>query len=167
MSTKTMLGWHFADESETLRYGDGRKIVIGETHNVDCKPILCEIGLHASKTILDALQYAPSVILYRVELSGVIVHGADKSCATHRKYIARIDATAILREFARKCALSVIHLWDCPRIVRDYLETGNEELRAAAWAAARDAAWDAAWAAARDAQSKMLDDMVKSAMGIE
>jgi hypothetical protein len=60
-----------------------------------------------------------------------------------------------MRLFARRVALDVIHLWDAPPIVKEYLETGDESKRAAAWAAARDAAWDAArdaaWAAARDA----------------
>ncbi len=28
------LGWHFADETETLRYGDRRKIKVGLTHKV-------------------------------------------------------------------------------------------------------------------------------------
>jgi hypothetical protein len=61
----------------------------------------------------------------------------------------------LLREFARWCALQVIHMWNAPDVVREYLETGNEELRAAAGtaarAAARDAARTAARAAARDA----------------
>jgi hypothetical protein len=57
----------------------------------------------------------------------------------------------VLREFARECALDVIHLWDAPQIVRDYLESGDDNLRAAARAAARVAAWDAARAAAWDA----------------
>jgi hypothetical protein len=145
------LGWHFADESECLRYGDGRKIVVGKSHTVNCEPKLCEAGLHASKTVMEALRYAPGPILYHVRLSGKIVHGDDKSCATKRTYIAKINADKLLREFARKCALQVIHLWNCPRIVKDYLETGNENLRAAAWAAAGDAAWAAAGDAARAA----------------
>ena len=144
---KEWLGWHFADATEKLGYDDGRKIKVGETHTVACIPVLCERGLHASKSVIEALQYAPGNILYRVRLSGNIVHGDDKSVATERTYLARIDAEPILREFARKCALSVIHLWDCPRIVKEYLETGDESKRAAA----RDAAWDAARAAARDA----------------
>jgi len=152
---KAWLGWHFADASETLRYGDGRKIKVGVTHKVKCKPVLCESGLHASPTVFDAMQYAPGNILFRVKLSGKIIHGDDKSVATERSYIARIDVEPILREFARKCALQVIHLWNCPRIVQEYLETGDETKRAAARAAARDAAraaaGDAAWAAARDA----------------
>ena len=60
-----------------------------------------------------------------------------------------------IRRFARQCALDVIHLWNAPPIVKRYLKTGNEKLRAAAWDAAwdaaGDAAGDAAWAAARAA----------------
>jgi len=79
------------------------------------------------------------------------------------------------RYFARWCALQVIHLWNCPDVVKQYLETGDEGLRdaahaaalnathaaalnaarSAAWNAVRDAALDAAWnaalAAVRDA----------------
>jgi hypothetical protein len=163
-----LIGWHFS--TGTLGYGDGRKIVIGETHTVDTTThslTLCKWGLHASEWIIDALKYAPGPMVYRVRLHGEILRGDDKACATHRTYIAGIDATGILRDFARKCALGVIHLWDAPDIVRQYLETGDESLRAAArdaasaaasdaawgaaWAAARDAAWDAAWTAAWDA----------------
>ena len=142
------MGWHFSDESECLRYGDGRKIVVGVTHTVDCEPVLCKSGLHASKYVCDALQYAPGPILWRVSLSGKVVHGDDKSCSTERSYHARIDATDALRAFARKCALDVIHLWDAPSVVREYLETGNEELRAATWEAASATAWDATSVAA-------------------
>jgi len=50
-------------------------------------------------------------------------------------------------------ALSVVHLWDAPDVVLDYLMTGDKSIRDAAWAAARIAARDAAryaaWAAAR------------------
>jgi len=134
--TDSLIGWHFAEESRRLRYGDGREIVVGKTHRVKCVPVLCEIGLHASERAFDALKYAPEPILYRVQLGGKIVRGNDKAVATSRKYLAEIDATPILRQFARKCALKVIHLWDAPRVVRDYLETGDESLRAAA----RDAA---------------------------
>ena len=37
---KAWLGWHFANETETLRFGDGRKIEVGTTHKVDCTPIM-------------------------------------------------------------------------------------------------------------------------------
>jgi hypothetical protein len=73
------------------------------------------------------------------------------------------DATETLRVFARACALDVLDKWDAPAVVREYLETGNEDLRVAAEAAARSAAesaadsarsaWPAAWSAARSAES--------------
>ncbi len=157
---QTMLGWYFCGRDRTLRYDDGRKIVVGETHKVEGPPKLCENGLHASRSILDALEYGWGPVVYRVRLSGEFNHGRDKSCATERTYLWEVDAEDVLREFARQCALSVVHLWDCPKVVRDFLETGDERLRdaavAAAWAAraaarAGGAAMEAAWAAARDA----------------
>jgi hypothetical protein len=153
---KKWIGWYFSNAEERLRFGDGRAIKVGITHKVKCTPIPCKQGLHASPSVLDALGYAPGYILFRVSLGGKMFHGNTKSVATERHYLARIDAEPILREFARKCALSVIHLWDCPGIVRNYLETGNESIRVAAGVAAgvaaedaaEDAAWDAAWDAA-------------------
>jgi hypothetical protein len=114
-------------------------------------PVLCEQGLHASRCPFDALQYAPRPILCMVELGGTIVEGGDKLVATRRKIISRVDFTTSLRYFARMEAISVVHLWDAPQLVLDFLMTGNESLRAAAWATARDAAWAAAGDAARDA----------------
>jgi hypothetical protein len=164
-----MLGWYFAEESKRLRYGDDRNIELGKTHAVSCEPILCQQGLHASKRIIDALQYAPGNIIYQIKLSHNIVHGNDKSVAKRRKYLAGgVDIGPELRLFARQCALDVIHLWDAPQVVVDYLNTGDERLmavaedaarsavRSAAWATTRGAArdaWAAAWSAARDAAS--------------
>ena len=151
--------WYFSNEDKKLRYGDDRPIEVGVTHQVleVTRPIeLCAYGLHASQNILHALQYAPGHILWEVELGGKILVGDNKMCATHRTYLREINCEEILREFARWCALQVIHLWDCPSVVKEYLETGNPELRAAAawaaaWAAGAGAAEAAAWAAARDA----------------
>ena len=162
-----MKGWHFCSSDDNgqpiLNYDDGRPVVDGETLTVDCEPLLCEQGLHASANILDALYYAPNTsCLCRVTLSGTVAKGTDKAAATERRCEWHLDADAtggLLRDFARRCALDVIDLWDAPDVVREYLETGDESLRAAAGDAARDAAWDAArtaagdaaWAAARDA----------------
>jgi len=65
------------------------------------------------------------------------------------------------RIFARWCALQVVHLWDCPDITRQYLETGDEGIRAAANDAAGDAASAAAWAAA----SAAANDVAWAAAG--
>ena len=93
-STQTDLMWYFAHESRKLRYGDNRAIEIGKTHRIRGELALCDHGLHASKRAIDALSYAPGPIVYRVRLSGRILEGNDKACATARTYISGgIDAT--------------------------------------------------------------------------
>ncbi|MBP6364389.1 MAG: hypothetical protein KA329_12820 [Novosphingobium sp.] len=146
-----MKAWYFSEVSCRLRHGDNRPIAAGVTHEVAGEPVLCERGLHASVRPIDALWYAPGPMIWRVELGGTIVKGDDKLCATERTYLWGFDATAMLREFARKCALDVIHLWAAPEVVKTYLKTGDESIRAAAGDAARAAAGDAAGAAARAA----------------
>jgi hypothetical protein len=146
--------YHFF--GDTLR--DGSPVPPdGEWLRVDPDRIeLCSHGLHASLDPFDALQYAPGPNLAIVELSGRVVQGDDKLVASERRIIARIDATDLLRTFARQCALDVIDMWDAPAVVRQYLETGDESLRKAARAAVRDAAR----AAARDA---VVRDAVRDA----
>jgi len=60
--------WHFIRENKKLGYQDDRIVRAGRTYKVDCEPILCESGLHASKEAIDALVYAPGPIICRVEL---------------------------------------------------------------------------------------------------
>jgi hypothetical protein len=150
--------YHFT--SDKLR--DGRPIpAIGEWLTYDGEVKICVSGLHASADPFDALQYAPGHMLHKVVLKGVVERQDDKVVARSRKILATIDATELLRRFARQQALSVIHLWDAPPIVKEYLETRDERLQAAAAGAARDAAWaaraaanaaaEAAWAAANAA----------------
>jgi hypothetical protein len=156
--------WHFTN-GKTLR--DGRPIPpVGEWLVHDGPLVPCESGLHASERLLDALSFAPGGTLHRVTLRGDITpHGspADKLVARERRIDWTLDEATmerVLREFARWCALQVLHLWDAPGVVVQYLETGDESLRAAAgdaaeaaagaaaraaWAAG-DAAWAAAWA---------------------
>jgi len=146
---KPIIAYHFVGEK--LR--DGRPVPPdGETLVHKGPLVLCRSGLHASVHPFDALQYAPGATLCLVECSGEIVHGDDKLVCSRRKIVKRIDATDLLRKFARQQALSVIHLWDAPDVVRRYLKTGDESLRAATQAATRGATRDAtraaAWAAA-------------------
>ena len=92
-----------------------------------------------------------------------------------------------IHKFARECASDVLHLWDAPQVVKDYLATGDESLReaaraaaradageaasaaawaatsAAAWAASSDAAWDAASSAAWTASSAAAWDAARAA----
>ena len=157
-----MIGYHFTEKC--LR--DGRPIPpVGEWLAHEGPVVPCVSGLHASEEPFDALHYAPGPFLHKVELEGDLVpqgNPPDKWCGRRRRILASIDATAVLWEFARDRARSVLHLWKSPvpDVVRRYLETGDESLRsaaeAAACAAARaaaraddEAAEDAAWAAAR------------------
>jgi len=160
-----IIAYHFT--SNTLR--DGRSIPpIGETLVHDGPLVMYRSGLHASIHPLDALRYATGSLLHRVRLSGKIVTCDDKLVASERTIVASIDATDLLQAFARWCALQVIKCWAAPPIVREYLETGREELReaagaeaweaqaaasAAAWAAKEEVAWMAAWAEASAASA--------------
>jgi len=123
-----MKAYHFT--ADTLR--DGRPIPpVGEWLEHTGPIFPCESGLHASADPFDALKYAPGAIIHLVEIDGELVpHGdpVDKVAGRRRKIIKTIDATKLLREFARWCALRVIHLWDCPDVVRRYLETGDESM---------------------------------------
>ncbi len=170
-----MKAWYFSTIDKKLRYGDDREIAIGVTHEIERTPRLCEQGLHGSRLLLDALSYAPGPVIWRVELSGEMHRGADKTAAQKRTYLAGgIDITHILWKFARLCALDVIHLWDAPDVVIQFLKTGDESLRAAAgdasWDAkdasldafwpAKDAFWaakDASWAASWDTWAAVWD----------
>ena len=147
-----MKAYHFTNGK--LR--DGRTIPpIGETL-VHYGPLLpCESGLHASEHPFDALTYAPGATLHRVLLSGEIIEHGDKLVARERAILATIDAEEMLWSFARWCALQIIDLWDPPQVVRDYLESGDENLRAASRVALRAASCEASgaasWAASRAA----------------
>ena len=151
--------WHFLADDCRFGYDDGTKAEPGYVYSVKGPIKLCSWGLHASERAIDALKYAPGNMIGRVVLSGEIIRGDDKLVATHREYLWIADAEETLRSFAHWSALQVIHLWGAPDVVRRYLESGDESLRAAAWAAARAAAgaaaraaaWDAAGAAARAA----------------
>ena len=141
--------YHFT--SDTLR--DGRALpAIGEELRHDGRVKICASGLHASRHVFDALSFAPGHMLHKVECREIVAEEDDKLVCRSRTITTTIDATDVLRRFARKSALEVIHLWDAPDVVRKYLETGDERLRDAAWSAARDAACsaarDAAWSAA-------------------
>lgn len=75
----------------------------------------------------------------------------------HKVGTGKVDATELLREFSRWCALQVIDMWDAPDVVRKYLETGDDSLRVEAcevagasevlWSEpAEVAAWPPVWA---------------------
>lgn len=156
--TKTVKAWCFAGLCNTFGYNDNRSFFTGEIRSVSLEEKdleLCKWGLHASVRVLDALFYAPGPIVYRVKCSGQMIKEEDKFVAEHREYLWGFDATEILQKFARDCASSVIHLWDAPEVVMEYLKTGNKELAALASKEIQDnfnrkdsavgTAWTAMW----------------------
>jgi len=168
---KQVKGWWFGSLDGKLGYGDDRKIVIGETHEVQGDIIPCKNGLHLSKRLIDALKYVPGPVVHKVVGHGVVVpdgNPVDKFACSKRTYVAKFDASDMLHKFARLCALDVIHMWDAPDVVVNYLKTGDPRLRdaaqGAAQGAARDvaryAAWGAARGAARSRQNKRLTAMI-------
>jgi len=160
---KIMKAWHFA--GKTLR--DGSPVPEdGVWLPVIDDPVLCKRGYHASVDPFDALKYALGDTLCLVELRGTIVEGDDKVVASERKIIARMDVTDMIRYFARMRALSVVHLWDAPDEVLDYLMTGEgaAAAEAAAWSAAEwSAAWSAEWSAAEAAARAAARSAARSA----
>ena len=147
------LAWHFVAGPEP-HYRGGRPVVVGETLRHDGPLVMCRSGLHASVRAIDALQYSPGPWACLVECGGEIAYGTEKLVCTARTPLWCCDATEHLRLFARECA---------PDVVREYLETGAEELRDAAWGAAWDAARDAAWGAwgaARTKQNIVLESLL-------
>jgi hypothetical protein len=133
-----MIAYHFVDR--TLR--NGKPIPSDGVWLKETLPLnMCRHGLHASRHVADAIQYAPGAVLCLVELGGTIIEQHDKVVAQRRRILARFDATELLRADARTSALSVIHLWKAPDVVRQYLETGDEELRPGVRAAAYAAAY--------------------------
>jgi len=124
MSDTPMKAWHFVND--TLH--DGSPVPQdGETLVFTGEPILCLQGYHASLSARDALRYAPGNILCLVECGGKIIEDTDKLVCTERTIIQRIDATEMLRYFARMQAVSVIHLYpnDTDDVVFDFLMTGK------------------------------------------
>ena len=173
-----MLAWHFLRDDQRLSYLPHTLVEVGQKLTVKPPLELCKWGLHASKKAIDALNYAPGSIACRVELSGEILEGDDKVCATERTVLSMIDATNILHEFACWCVEQALlrereagqeldpRSWAAIEAKRKWLrgEITDSELAAvrdAALAAAQDAAWGAAayaaWAAAYAANQAARD----------
>ena len=135
--SKRVIAYHFTNDK--LR--DGRPIPpIGEWLEETGDLILCAKGLHASRTPFQALAYAPGFKLHKVEVEDIAAESDDKLVARRRKILATIDTRDLILKFARNQALSVIHLYDCPPVLKKWLETGDPALQ-------KDAAYDAANAA--------------------
>ena len=191
MSEKRTKGWHFLQTNKHLRWGTKEVVKPGGHYSCKGKISLCENGLHASKTILDALYYAPGPVVCRVEVWGDVVRSSDKLAGRNRAVLWMLDATNVLHEFACRCAEDALALvkkpdgrslaaieakraWMRCEITDEELAAAGEAAGEAAWearVAARDAAGaaagaaagEAAWEAAWDAQKCRLTSMTAAA----
>src|SRR5271166_2007818 len=135
MKTGPILAWHFVGDK--LRNGDLIPLD-GVTLRFSGRLRMCESGFHASRRIIDALHSAPGDTVCRVLIGGDIIEEPDKLVASERSILWRLDAKELLTEFTRKIALSVIHLWDAPDVVKRYLETGDPKQQEAAFRSASE-----------------------------
>ena len=165
---KTVLAWHFVKDDGTNR--DGIKEKIGQWYKVEGEIVPCQRGLHGSVRPLDALEFAPGLILRRTEHRGTIVeHNDDKIASSERRALWQIDATKLLHLFACWAAENALkdakvtdeRCWKAIKIKRQWLgkKATDEEL-----AAARDAA-SAAARAARAAASDAASDAARTPPG--
>ncbi len=138
--------WFNSDDK--LRYGDGRPVRVGETHTVDGEIKPCQNGLHSSLGPADALAYNPSSIVWVTKIGGNIVHDNGKLAASERSYLYRVDVLAVLKQWARECALRVLPLTRNYFSAVNYVLVESFLLTGAAAQAAADAANAAACAAA-------------------
>jgi hypothetical protein len=125
MTTKTqrkeLIGYFFSNG--TLRNGDGRLVVEGDTHYVKGSISPCHNGLHASPKPSQALLFTKNelyeasrtvsvrFIISKVKLYGTIYpdgspQTANKWAASHRTYLK-------VRELTIKEAKHLYHLWGC------------------------------------------------------
>jgi len=114
----------------------------------DTEIVLCENGLHQSIDPLDALRYGKGHF-WCCTPGGTIVYGEDKLASSERTHHWRVaDTGAVLRHFARLCALDVVDKIEAPPaeldIILRWLRTGDEALCSAAYSAAYSAACSAA-----------------------
>jgi len=100
-----MKAWHFANYDDFLKYGDGRKIILGETLSVEGTPKLCSHGLHGNVSILDAMKYAGGPNLWLVEITGNVQIGDDKICGNSRKALVQYgNILPLIVEFSFWCS---------------------------------------------------------------
>ncbi|MBT9176515.1 MAG: hypothetical protein DDT20_00834 [Firmicutes bacterium] len=154
--------WHFV--GKTLY--DGTKIPQDGVWLARPGPyVMCKSGLHASRTPFAALQYAPGEVLCRVEVREIAQEDPDKLVCASRRILARMDVSELCSYFARMQALSVIHLWDAPEVVLDWLMTGDVQYKSAARSATRSAAESAAWSASWSAAWSAAWSAIESVTG--
>jgi len=182
-----LLGWKFLTDGGRMNHDmshievtAGLEVRLSGEKNI----VACQYGLHYSVRAIDALPYAESNWVARVEDIGDqrVTSENDKVATNALRFLSDpMDVERTLHEFAIWCAEQALSLIENPdprslgalEVKRRWLagKATDEELRAArdaaratawdaTWDAARAATWDAARDAAWDAQNQKLERMV-------
>lgn len=70
------------------------------------KVVLCANGFHACKNLAQLMLYVPygvRVVVYEVDVSQDIKHGIDKFVGRTIRFIRRVPAKNVLREWRKSC----------------------------------------------------------------
>jgi hypothetical protein len=130
MNPKAEYAWHFLRNSQNkpiLR--DGRPLRMKHWYKHPDSIYLCESGYHASKSVLDALRYAPGTWVSLVSMRGRRIHAADKLVAEQRLAEWCFDAKEELGIFGRLCAAEVLkYCWPDSPITVDRFVAGDSSL---------------------------------------
>jgi len=159
--------WKVLNKGMLSSYGN-MKWRKNKWYHHDKKIKLCKSGFHASKRLIDAMQYTTPGIICRVEYQGQVLEENDKLVCTDMKIIKTYEFTkkmAIeLAIFSARLCLHNFEKWDKtdkrPRkaieAAKRYLKNPTQKNRSAARSAARSAesaARSAAWSSAGSAWS--------------
>ena len=167
--------WSAPGTNPQLGNGDCRPVVVGETHEVKGPLKLCNVGLHFSRRIIDALEYAQSLDLYEVEPGGEILEpkGEDKGCATKRTYLRKLDFAGVMdrwldwcvgraEKHAARAARAAREAWeDCAASAASALSAASAASVASAYSAASAAR------AAREAELDAQEAELRRLLGIK
>lgn len=88
------------------------------------------VGLFASVRARDALMFGGGCTVQRVACGGEIVQDDRSLACSERTVLWSADATKEIQVFARWCVSQVVHLWDAPQTVLDFLPTGESVAQA-------------------------------------
>ena len=161
MGDKPLYKWLLSD-NRTAVQNTPWPVAVGEWTNPEI-PVLCKSGWHAmyERDVLTHLPARAGAKLWRVEVSGEIVEGDDKIAATAMRLLYCLGETtdSNLRLFACDVAEDALSLVESPdprslaaievarryavgAATRDELGAAGVAAGVAAWADARDAAWE-------------------------
>ncbi|GAJ05633.1 unnamed protein product, partial [marine sediment metagenome] len=66
---------------------NGHKFRVGKWYKVEGNLEICRKGFHASKNIIDSMNYVPAEVLAKVEVRGESIKQDDKQCWSEMKLI--------------------------------------------------------------------------------